>query len=46
MCCSVYCYSLTGGRLLYSSSEGAVVMFDPSSNMTKELVPADIMVSL
>ena len=36
--------SLTGGRLLYKSAKGAVVIFDPSSNTTEELVPANIIV--
>ena len=35
---------LTGGRLLYKSAKGAVVIFDPSSNTTEELVPANIIV--
>lgn len=37
-------HSLTGGRLLYSSADGAIVTFDPSSNTTEELVPASITV--
>ena len=37
-------YSFTGGRLLYTSADGAIVTFDPSSNTTDELVPANIMV--
>ena len=37
-------HSLTGGRLLYSTDDGAIVIFDPSSNTTKELVSADIIV--
>ena len=35
---------LTGGKLLFSTGDGAIVTFDPSSNATEELVPANVMV--
>ena len=33
------------GRLLYRSTEGAVVIYDPSNDTTEELVSAYIMVN-